>query len=179
MGAGHGGGTQAIQRMTNGTISNRCCLQPNPEVDRARRTCVMCLIPFCIWHRQAVSGACCRTTFRRSPRCAGISTTSVTAGFFEQSTIIWSWPREKPWGMKPVHQPVLLIAKSSKPQKVAVLRAMMPGRRQGTQTSYRRRHHRFSRRPRRSRSRHSRPGRSPRRAQFDPACLPMALSHLR
>lgn len=120
---------QAMRPMKNGARLRRCCRQRSLAGVRARRTCVMCLTPFCIWPLRAASGACSQTTSHRSRRFADISTIGGTMVFFERSTITWLWRHEKPWAGRPVHRRAWSIARASKPRKAAELRAMTRERR--------------------------------------------------
>jgi len=120
---------QAMRPMKNGARLRRCCRQRSLAGVRARRTCVMCLTPFCIWPLRAASGACSQTTSHRSRRFADISTIGGTMVFFERSTITWLWRHEKPWAGRPVHRRAWSIARASKPRKAAAFGAMIPERR--------------------------------------------------
>jgi|GEM_PF-4407411 len=116
---------QATRLTKNGATLRHCCPRQNLEDDRARRTCEMYLMLFCTWHPRAVSGACFRTITRRSRQFADIFTTGATTAFFERSTTIWSWLREKPWAVRPVQRRAWSIVRALKPRKVAAFGAMM------------------------------------------------------
>jgi hypothetical protein len=66
----------------------------NVWAGRARPNCAAYSMRSCISRGPAVSGECCRRTFRGSPRCKAISTTGATTVCFRPSILICSLGRQ-------------------------------------------------------------------------------------
>src|SRR3984893_6001947 len=73
--------------MGKGRGSNLTCQPPSLWAGRGRSSCERCWTRSCISRGPAVSGGCCRRTFRRSQPCRAISTIGETTACLRRSIL--------------------------------------------------------------------------------------------
>src|ERR1700730_2147758 len=114
--------------MGKGRGSNLTCQPPSLWAGRGRSSCERCWTRSCISRGPAVSGGCCRRTFRRSQPCRAISTIGETTACLRRSILRCCCKRARPRVAKRAQRPGSSTVNRSRRPRAAGRVGMMRSR---------------------------------------------------